>query len=257
MRSYALLVMVLNFVVEMLLLLGADRLYPGGISWDRLILGAALAGLYAGACLLPGFTPFDGALARILCLLLVAFLVYGISANGLRKAAVFLLLNLALDGVSSGVGADSIWLHAAWTAVAVLLCVVGFHGRGGKQYVPVEISHGGKQLCLTALCDTGNALIDPVTGRSVLVVEADAAMALTGLTNRQLRTPLETMVTAKIPGLRLIPYRTVGQSTGFMLGLRMQNVKINGKSACGLVAFAPESLGTEGTHQALTGGAVS
>ena len=257
MRGYALLVMVLRFIVEMLLLLGADRLYPGMIWWDRFLLGAAIAGVYAGACLLPGFVPLSGSIGRILCLSLVALLAYGTSGNGLRKGAVFLLLNMALDGVSSGFNKDSIIILVTWAALTVVLCVIGFHGRGSKQYVPVEITHQGKCLRLTALCDTGNTLVDPVTGRPVLVVGAEAAVVLTGLTHRQLCTPLETMVTAKIPGLRLIPYHTVGQSTGFMLGLHMQNVRINGQKDCGLVAFAPEGLAMEGTHQALTGGAVS
>lgn len=257
MGGYALLVMILCFVVEMLLLLGADRLYPCTIWWDRFLLGAAITGVYAGACLLPDFAPFAGDLGRMLCLVLVALVAYGTSGNGLRKGAVFLLLNMALDGVSSGFSGDSIWRLTAWAVLAVLLCVVGFRGRGSRQYVPVEITHGGKCLHLTALCDTGNALVDPVTGKPVLVVGADAAIALTGLTHRQLCSPLDTMVAGGVPGLRLIPYHTVGQSTGFMLGLRIQKIKINGQTESGLVAFAPEGLGRECTHQALTGGAVS
>ena len=109
---------------------------------------------------------------------------------------------------------------------------------------------------LTALQDTGNSLIDPLTGRSVLVVGADVAKKLLGLTREQLSMPAEAIVSAGVPGLRLIPYRTVGQAGGMLLGLRLQDVKIGHWKGSSLVAFAPEGLSEEGAYQALTGGVV-
>ena len=101
--------------------------------------------------------------------------------------------------------------------------------------------------------DTGNLLRDPITGRQVLVVGGDVALELTGLTQEQLRSPVESI--GALPGLRLIPYRNVGNSSGFLLALRLQNVKIGKWKGSTLVAFAPEGLSSEGAYQALTGGA--
>jgi len=100
--------------------------------------------------------------------------------------------------------------------------------------------------------DTGNCLRDPVTGASVLVVGAQAARLLTGLTQQQLRSPLTTLGT--IPGLRLIPYRTVGTGAGLLLAMRFQNVRIGSWQGSTLVAFAPEGLEMGHPYQALTGG---
>ena len=58
-----------------------------------------------------------------------------------------------------------------------------------------------------------------------------------------------------LPGLRLIPYKTVGGS-GLLLGLWLQDVKIGSSQGSSLVAFSPEIFSAEGMYQALTGGNV-
>ena len=99
-------------------------------------------------------------------------------------------------------------------------------------------------------------LRDPVTGQSVLIVDATAAWRLLGLTRQQLMTPVETVAAGKFPGLRLIPYRTVGQTGGLLAALRMENVKIDQWQGSALVAFAPVGLDAENGYRALTGGMV-
>lgn len=256
MAYYAGIVMVLNFAVELLLLLGTDRLCGYFTQWGRTVLAAGAGGLYAGACLVSQFSFMSSAVWHIFSLLLMVALAYGVSLSAARRGAVFLLLNMALEGVACGFSAESLWHLLLGAVLILLMCVVGFYRGQGVQRLPVEIAHEGKLVHLTALRDTGNTLLDPVTGKPVLIISADAAYQLTGLTQGQLRTPLDTMVSSTVPGLRLIPYHTIGQNTGFLLAMRMQNIKIANKERSCLVAFAPEGLGREGTYQALTGGII-
>jgi stage II sporulation protein GA (sporulation sigma-E factor processing peptidase) len=122
----------------------------------------------------------------------------------------------------------------------------------GKHFVPVELSYGGEKVTLTALQDTGNSLRDPLTGQPVLVIGANAAQKLTGLTPEQIRDPAKALTA--LPGLRLVPYRAVGRQNGMLLALKMDNVKIGAFRGSRVVAFAPEGLGENGEYQALTGG---
>ena len=88
-----------------------------------------------------------------------------------------------------------------------------------------------------------------------LVIDRDASRALTGLTPEQLEKPMEALTERRIPGLRLIPYRGVGQAEGFLLGMKVTDVILGGKRRPSVVAFAPNSVG--GTaYQALIGGSV-
>ena len=155
-----------------------------------------------------------------------------------------------------GLGCDSVWQYTPALLLLGVLCAVGmFNKSWSERYIPLEISYAGQTLAVTALVDTGNLLTDPLTGRQVLVLSPYIACKITNLTQQQLRMPLDTIRTANIPGLRLIPYRTIGQHGLFLLALKMR-VKMNGQTEDFLVAFAPDGFAEEGAFQALTGGMV-
>lgn len=247
------LVMLLNFLVDFFLLLAVNRLsgYPPG--YGRCALSAALGGIYGAVCLLPGMGFLAGTLWRIVFLGLMSWLAFGWQSSTLHRGVLFYLLSMALGGVAIGMSRGGT-LSLIGSALGVfLLAFLSFRTSGrGQRFVPVELRYEGKQVHLTALRDTGNSLRDPLTGQSVLVVGAKTAQILTGLTREQLREPARS-VTA-LPGLRLIPYRAVGQSSGMLLAMRMQEVTIGKWRGSTLVAFAPEGLEEE-DYQALTGGA--
>ena len=253
MDIYLDLLMILNFTIDFLLLMGANRLCgysPGG---KRAALGAALGSLYSAACLLPGFRFLGGLFWRTVFLLLMGVIAYGSRPSAFRRCIVFVLLSMALGGVALGLGKGGFWGLIASAAVVFALCALGFREKLGKvSYIPVELCYGDKKMKLTALKDTGNTLRDPVTGSEVLVVDSGVAQQITGLTQSQLQKPVESI--GVIPGLRLISYRAVGQPGGLLLALRIPDVKIGHWQGSRLVAFAPNGLSADGTYQALTGG---
>ncbi len=248
-------VFLLYFLVDFLLLLGAGRLWGDSPRWAKAAAAAALGGIYADACLLPGFYFLGNLLWRIVSLLIMSVIAYGFSVNALHRGLLFSILSFALGGAVLEIGKGGPAELLGTAGVLCILCGLGFRGkRIGTAYIPVELNYGGKCLRLTALRDTGNGLVDPVTGRQVLVVGADVAQSLTGLTREQLHKPVESI--GSLPGLRLIPYRSINCSSGFLLAMRFQNVKIGNWQGSSLVAFAPEWLHPEGAYQALTGGTV-
>lgn len=258
MTVYLDVVMVLNFLVDFLLLLSANRLCGYQIIWGRAVLGALLGGAYGGICIVPGFAFLGNMLWRVVCLLIMGFLTFGFSISGFRRTLVFLLLSMALGGIALGLGNGGFWRVLLGAAGLAALCFFGFRNcLGSSTYLPVELEYEKKHIHLTALQDTGNTLRDPVTGRPVLVVSGDAATKITGLTPTQLSNPVETLAEGFLPGLRLIPYSSIGQPAGMLLALRIPNVKIGKWKGSSLVAFAPNPLSKEGAYEALTGGMAS
>lgn len=254
MQAYLNPVMGLTFLVDFLLLLGTGRLCGQPPKIGRAALAAALGAIQAGACLLPGFAFLGNFLWRLVSLGLMACIAFGMNHGAVRRAGVFVLLSMALGGMAMGMQNRN-FPSVLFAAVGVFaLCAVGLPGKiGAQRFVPVEITYNDRLVRLTALHDTGNTLRDPVTGRQVLVVDAQTAGMLTGLTVQQLKQPVES-VTA-LPGLRLIPYRAVGQEGGLLLALKFPQVKIGSWQGSTLVAFAPAGLDSNGTYQALMGGA--
>ena len=249
--------MALNALVDFLLLMGTNSLAGFPSDWKRNLLAAALGGLYGGVCLLPGFAFLSGMFWRIVFLGLMGLLAFGWNRGSLKRLGTFLLLSMAMGGIALGFGRGRFGTVVLSAASVWLLCRIAFGGRvGEKEYVPVKIRSGGREVQVLALRDTGNSLRDPVTGEPVLVLGADAAARLTGLTREQIASPLETMTRQVIPGLRLIPYRAVGQGNGMLLALRFEDVQIGSRKQSALVAFAAGGLGENSMYQALTGGAI-
>lgn len=257
MRVYVDLVMLVNFLVDLLLILGTNRLagYPPG--FREALPAALLGGFYGGMCLVPGFRFLGNALWRPVFLTVMAAMAFGWNRSALQRGAVFVLLSMALGGIAVGLGGGTFWMLVLSAGVVWLLCRAGFRGgMGTREYVPVELSWGERRLQLIALRDTGNTLRDPLTGEQILVAGADVAWELLGLTESQLRSPVETVSAGILPGLRLVPYRAVGQPAGMLTAIRFRNIIIGKCKHDALVAFAPQELGRGEVYRMLTGGAV-
>ena len=251
------LVMMLNFLVDFLLLLGTNRLSGFPAAPGRCALGALFGSIYAGFCLLPGFRFLGNFLWRCVSLCLMAAAAFGLRRDAVKRGGVFLLLSLALGGMALCFTRQNFAALTLGAAGVWLLCRVSFgDGAVGREYVPVTLTYGGKTVSFTALRDTGNTLRDPITGEPVLVVSGEVGEALTGLTQRQLSSPLETIAARPLPGLRLIPYHAVGNKGGLLLAMRFPDTIVGKKQRNTLVAFAAEGLEGTGMYQALTGGAL-
>lgn len=252
---YADVVMGLNFGVDFLLLCASNRLCGHAYGWRRAALAAGVGSIYGALCLICRYGIFDSEWLHLLVLAFMALIAFGFSGSALRRGVVFLLLSMALGGTVYLMGSDSFWGILASGACVMGLCAAGFRGGvGGKRFAPVELKYGDTCLRITALLDTGNDLSDPITGQSVLIVDRRVAHRLTGLSQEQLNDPVEAM--GLLPGLRLIPYKTVGNPGGLLLGMKLPDVKIGGSVGGRLVAFAPDVFSSDGEYEALTGGII-
>lgn len=205
--------------------------------------------------MMPRMQFLGGLLWRIVSLAGMAVIAFGWDKSAWKRSGVFVLLSMALGGASLSIGHGN-FLTLLLTAGGVwALCIVAFGGRvGGREYVPVELTYGEKTVSIVALRDSGNTLRDPVSGEQVLVVSGEVAERLTGLTQEQLRVPLKTLMYRPVPGLRLIPYRAVGQAGDMLLAMRFDGVKIGNRTQSAVVALRQEGLGRGDVYQALTEG---
>lgn len=255
MQRYWFLAIFLNFLVDFMLLMAANRLAGFPLKMYRICFGAILGGVYGSICLLPQFSFLANMLWRFVFLTLVGAFAFGCHRNSIHRWILYGFLRMALDGIVQVWGNHSAFSLLIGAAILLVMCIVGFGGMVGQQkFVDVELWQGDKSIRLLALHDTGNGLRDPVTGQGVLVADAETAQVLLGLTKAQLRSPVETVETGSVPGLRLIPYRSVGQAAGMLVAIRLKQVRVGNWTGSALVAFAPDGLGENHTYRALIGG---
>ena len=75
-----------------------------------------------------------------------------------------------------------------------------------------------------------------------------------GLSIEQLRSPIESL--ELLSCTRLIPYKTIGHSDVFLLGLVVPHIEMGTWQGSGIIGLSPETFGSKGTFQALAGGHV-
>lgn len=241
----------LNFLVDLMLLLGVNRLagFPPGLG--RAAAAAMVGGGYAGACLLPGFRFLSSALWRAVSLGVVTLTAFGLGRSAFRRGVLFVLLSMAMGGLVLSFDTGNFPGLLLCAAVLSLLCAAGFRGKAvPRKILDVKLYQNGVEHRFRALADTGNTLCDPVTGEQVMILGPELAMGIADLTGEALRDPVGTVCERR--GLRLLPCQTVGGS-GMLVGMRCDRVCINGKDVGALVAFTPQQFPT-GDYQALTGG---
>ena len=252
---YVDLVFGMNFLVDLLLILGTNRLcgFPPGMA--RAAAAAALGGIYGATVMIPNLFFLRSTLWRLVFLALIGLLAFGMNSSAWKRTGIFVLLSMAMGGIALGLdrrGIPALLLSA--TSVWVL-SRIGFGGSvGGKEYIPITVSEGNRSALVIALKDTGNGLRDPITGEQVLILGPEAAQKLLDLKPDVLKRPLEAI--QAYPGLRLIPYSAVGQPGSFLVAKRFEQVKVMNRPCSALVAFAPETIGKGQAFQALAGGGI-
>lgn len=193
---YADLYFLVNASMDLLcLIVTCTLLHRRTVRW-RALLGAVLGGAYAVAALLLGWNGVPGVAADIIaafCICALAFAGRRMSFGGILQAtAVYALTSVLMGGVMTALfswlnrlelpleslqgDGLSAWMFALLAAVAGILTVRGgrFFGRSQKtKSVILEATLFGKTVVLRAMVDSGNLLRDPVSGRSVIVVEQE------------------------------------------------------------------------------------
>ena len=236
-------------LVNLFLAKGVAGLLHLSIGIKKQLIGSFLSGIYISLCITTSNVILCSWPVYIATTIMNALLYFGISKSARAGAVAFTLLYLALGGVCiSRQAVASLLIGSLGIGV---ICILVSVGRCQK-YIRVRFRYHFRDYELCALLDTGNMLKDPVSGQPVLIVAADVAQQLTGLSTDQLRSPIDSI--GLVSGARLIPYKTIGQSSVFLLGISVDFVDIDGWRGSGTVALSPELFGSKGTFQALTGG---
>lgn len=251
----------INFTMDWLALYLTAKAAKLPVRPLRISIAAALGAGYALASL---FLP-DGnalstftALAFPVLLILIAFGWQGGWRELLRPLAAFWAVSFLLGGAATAVS----YLVARWAereavisgqvetlpadlpfwGVLLLALVVGAVvslllrvRKKLPQTVTVEVGESAESLVtLSGMVDSGNLLVEPLSGHSVILVDRSAAAFLPS----ELAFLRDGSAPALTPRLRLIPYSTAA-GEGILYGYLPRVVRVNGKLRAACVAVAP------------------
>ena len=270
------LYILVNVSMDLLCLLTVAALLHRRIRRWRAVISSILGGFYAAAALLLGLNGFLGLLGDAIAALAMCAITFGFRRRtvwrALQPIPILMLVSMTLGGIMTALYAAlnrlnlpfealegdglSVWTFALLTAVASFATL-----RGGRLFglshktrsVTVSAMLFGREITFCALVDSGNLLRDPLSGKSVIVVDADKLVGilpsplLDACKRGSVSAFLATYEDARI--CRLIPAKTAS-GEGFLLGLLPDRLTLSdGKStlpADHLIAPAPLGSAAQG-----------
>ena len=262
---YADSLVLLNAAADYVLLLAAGKLCALPLRRWRMGLGALWGGGYALLCTVyPAFWGlWTVKLAAGAVCVLIAF---GVTRRTPRALAAFYAAAAAFGGAvrfaatlrgetAGPVSARVLLLSFAVCYAAAALVFRRVGARRSERLHEIMLRRRGRTVTLRALEDSGNALVDPLTGDAVMVASA-AALAPLFDNPEYLRLDAPEAL-AKLEGeqgrgLRLLPCSCVTAERGLLLCFRPEDVSVDALPRRDLlVAVSPHRLSSEGRYEAI------
>lgn len=230
-------------------------------SFFRLLLGAGTGSFYSLALFLPGSSLLFSIPLKLLFSLFMVFITFAPLPKQrlLSCLGLFYLVSFSLGGFLLGFvyfinNTSAITAHpnlavvnvyfwpglllaffAAWLACRVGAQILFKRIQRFHFQVPLKIYVAETQVEIVGLIDTGNNLTDSLTGNPVIIVEYGA---LSKILPEKIKKLIESSFTENnfdtrelettnwATRLHLIPYHSLGQNNGLLIGLKPDRVEI-------------------------------
>ena len=275
---YADLYFMINFSMDFLCLFLAAKMLSFKLNIFRMLLSAALGGVYAVLALFlsvgrVGAVVIDMAVCTLLCLVAFAkrkrwresfmFIPVYIAVSmvlGGFMTALFNLFNRLDFPLPEGDGDGmSIWLFAILAVlggVSVLLGGRFFARKGSRKNADVTVTYKGKSVSVRALCDSGNLLRDPVSQAPCIVVDTAFLKGVIpdevlGFSAKRDFSALGGLCQENVARVRIVPAKTA-TGEGLLVAFRVDSVDVDSgkgkRSADALIVASKLGNTADGSH---------
>lgn len=258
---------VVNLIINYILLRACCIFSGLKLNKYRVVLGAFVGACYAVLIFFPNFSVIYSTICKMLISMLivaVSFPFYSVRSY-IKALLIFYIVSFGFGGCVLGifyfsdVGAKLgavysngvLYFNLPWTILALsgtifFIAVKLFAFFSGKVYrghnlrKKLYLSFGEKSAEITALLDTGNSLVDPVSLSPVIIVEYKL---LKNLFNDDIKQALDRIgcdnitwimsdVAEKGLPARLIPFSSLGKDNGMLIGFVPDRAEI--RDDCGV-----------------------
>ena len=263
MTVYVDVLLALNLYINYFLIRGTALLLRRDISAKRMLVAAAVGALFSLTILLPEFPFFVTVLIKIFSGVAVTLAAFGCRRmpDLLTNMLCFLVVSFMYAGLMM-----ALWLFAApmgmfyrngsayfdipIIAVAALTALAYGVMRFmrylsdkrsiGMRTQKINIFHGGIEVALKAVPDTGNSLTDPFSGTPVIICRRTAVEAIIP---ENIRIYLSGDI-SMLSGIRLAPCRTVAGDALIPL-FRAERIILNGRAVDAMIGVCRHDIGAE------------
>lgn len=276
-------VFVINFLMDMTIIWAAGVLNKEMIKALKLVLGAVLgavlyilslffqyhntimqipAALVAmSLSIIIAYTPKT--IFHLLKLVLISIAV-SFAAAGMMFAFLCLKAMAAQEGFAYMM--KSFNLGVLVISSAVIYAVIKIGGKyirreisDKREYFDLAVTIGGRKFTARALADTGNSLKDCMGDNQIIICEYDCMKNVLPdieFSSDSVLMFKELSQTDFCTRIRLIPYKSLGENNGLLLGIKSDKVEISGnkKTVCtnAIICLFNGKLDSRGLYNAIT-----
>lgn len=284
----------INFIMDFFILWAASKLGRLPTSFKRLSLGAIIGALYAIMIYFPELDFSSTIFLKFFCsfLMVVAAFKFKSIKWFIKSTAYFYLVSFIMGGAVlgsmylfknepraietwNGIVVNQFDFRAGWLvvglAVAVLIgawsaSIIRKNLHQGVWLVDVQVEIMGVLINTEALVDTGNQLNDPLSKDPVMVIEYEELLSILpqNLINmlKNKKIPSIDVLINTFEGdewttrIRLIPFASLGNQQGMLIGIRPDLVTIKDgskiyKTSRVVIAIYHRRLSPQGSYHAL------
>ena len=239
----------INFMMDYLLLLIVKKMLKCSATHGNICLGAVVGSLLTCIVMI---LPIPYAIIKVLlyhAVINTCMIRVGLKIKNIRsfvKAMMMLYIGAFLLGGVLGALQPYLRIGSLFVVVSIAgyYLVLGiwkfatYVQRWNQCHYEVELHFGGKVYQVQGLLDTGNRLMDPVSGSPVSVLDKRTANELLG---------------EKTENFRYISYRTIGKEHGVMPVFRIDGIRICGEKEYWienpLIGVSEKEIGAEGEYE--------
>lgn len=251
-----------NFITGIIILILTGKIAGVHLKKSLSMAGGVLCGAYSFILFWDSLSPWLSLLFKIIFSFSVTFIVFQIKSvrQLLKVILIFYIVSFLMGGVTIGavyfLGSSAVTQNSAvyMEGITYLNIVLGcgltyiglsmfsafIKGRLHREnnMVDVLIFLEEKSAMLRGMVDTGNFLQDPLTGKPVLIITAEGAKLLfpSELVDEAVRKEKASVIldhlmnTGYANRIRVIPYRSIGEERGFLIGIRPDRIHIRTQS---------------------------
>ena len=260
MTIYVDLILLENVVMNYIILVATSIISKSKISLIRSLISATIGGMYSILNYLIDLTTLSNLLLKILISIFMIKIVFNSKKMKIffKQLIMFYLTSFTFGGVTFMLlffispenvvfnGSNLVGIYPI--KVTIIGGIVGFiiisivaliiKNRINQTNIiyDLKITYNGKQIILKTLIDSGNLLKDPITNMDVIIVEKESLKDLLEkeafdyikkmLNGNLLQENLEDVHKYKF---KLIPFSTLGNENGMLVGFRADTIEIYGE----------------------------
>lgn len=244
-----------NLCINCIILLATALISKNTICITRILLSSLLGSIYAVIIYLSISPIFSNITLKILLSICMVHIAYNpINIKSLLKQLIlFYLTSFTFGGVGfallyfvrpqeilirNGVLIGTYPIKIALTGVVVGFVIITISFKNLKKKISrkdmfcnITIQLNNKYKTLKAMIDTGNLLKEPISGSPVVVVEKEELLEIIP---EDILNNVEEIINGKYninlneysSRFRVIPFTSLGKENGLLLGLKVDNLKI-------------------------------